>query len=154
MGPCAVSLLSRLLSSPPQWADRGSDVEQPGKRNGLSDELLAEWAARRDELANDDAVHAVVVTVAGEGFCSGGDIPAMVDAVPSVEAFEPGMETVHLVAQSVARFENPLVGAVNGPAYGAGTDMALMCDLRVASERASCNSRAWSAWPPTTSSST
>ena len=108
-------------------------LNRPEKRNALSLELRARIADEVAALAADDAVGSLVVTGAGSAFCSGMDVT------------EFGGDRAHrerLVELSVAAlgavggFPKPTVAAVNGPAVAGGFALALLCDVRVASDSA------------------
>ena len=116
-------------------------LNRPEKKNALSEEMLD---LLRDALqsANDDSqVGCFVITGAGDAFCSGGDLgrrsaeSAAGDPTP-LERRTRLQKVTHKVALAVEQFEKPLIAAVNGAAVGAGMDLALMCDLRVASSSA------------------
>ncbi len=112
-------------------------LNRPERKNALSDEMLS---TLREALlrANDDpAVGCVVITGTGNAFCSGGDLAkrAEQDAAQEPTPLERKMRlqnVTHKVALVIEDFEKPLIAAVNGAAVGAGMDLALMCDLRVA----------------------
>jgi enoyl-CoA hydratase len=102
-------------------------LERPEKRNALTVELcdLLRDAVRS---ATGDGARALVITGSGTSFCSGADL----DAVYS-EAFRDALyDMLHTVAAAPV----PVVAAVNGPAIGAGTQLALAADLRVAAPTA------------------
>ena len=116
-------------------------LNRPEKKNALSEEMLD---LLRDALqsANEDSqVGCFVITGAGDAFCSGGDLgrrsaeSAAGDPTP-LERRTRLQKVTHKVALAVEQFEKPLIAAVNGAAVGAGMDLALMCDLRVASSSA------------------
>ena len=109
-------------------------LNRPEKRNALSIEMRELLAVSLRELAEDGEVGCIVLTGAGSAFCSG------------MDTTEFGGDRRHrerLVAVSVAsfnalgRFPKPAVAAVNGPAIAGGFALALLCDIRVASETAS-----------------
>jgi 2-(1,2-epoxy-1,2-dihydrophenyl)acetyl-CoA isomerase len=109
-------------------------LNRPERLNALSPEMIA---ALRDALLRHDAdagVGAVVLTGAGRGFCSGGDVKRMADAPPIV----PGADAVAIlrekmdVARLLHEIGKPTIAMVNGPAAGAGMALALACDLRIA----------------------
>ena len=116
-------------------------LNRPEKKNALSEEMLD---LLRDALqsANEDSqVGCFVITGAGDAFCSGGDLgrrsaeSAAGEPTP-LERRTRLQKVTHKVALAVEQFEKPLIAAVNGAAVGAGMDLALMCDLRVASSSA------------------
>jgi enoyl-CoA hydratase/carnithine racemase len=113
-------------------------LNRPEKMNAFNKPLLADWLAAMTRCERDAAVRAVVITGAGKAFCSGGDIDEMADRVdaPAAEQKAYLWEHVYPVARAIRDLSKPVIAAVNGAATGAGMDMALWCDLRVAGERA------------------
>lgn len=103
----------------------------PSMRQGLLDAVLE--SERRDD------VRAMVLTGTGRGFCSGGDVKAMNQANESGERRDlnekiaPLRDRVVLAMRDVGK---PVIAAVNGPAAGAGMNIALACDIRIASTTA------------------
>jgi 2-(1,2-epoxy-1,2-dihydrophenyl)acetyl-CoA isomerase len=112
-------------------------LDDPAKANALSPDVLGALAASLDRLATDDAVRVGILTGSGTVFCSGGDTSRMGDARPGPwdkrEYLDRG---VGELARRLTRNDKPLVAAVNGPAVGAGMDLALWCDFRMASRGA------------------
>ena len=100
-------------------------LDRPEYRNAFSTEMLESWADAINRSQRDPEVHVLILTGEGKSFCAGGD---------SMKNFL--QENVHPVAHAVEKLDKPLIAAINGPAYGAGMDMALMCDIRIASDRA------------------
>jgi 2-(1,2-epoxy-1,2-dihydrophenyl)acetyl-CoA isomerase len=90
------------------------------------------------ELAADEAVRVIVITGAGRAFCAGADIGYMKELTASgdVAAFrglvEAGREVVTVIRSTL----KPVIASVNGPAAGGGANMALACDIRIASDKA------------------
>lgn len=104
-------------------------IDRPERRNALSaslcDELRGHLAAERD-------LRAVVVTGAGSAFCAGADLGSRFGSHGEDE-FHPPFERL---LTEVVVYPAPVIAAVNGPALGAGTQLAVACDLRVASPTA------------------
>jgi enoyl-CoA hydratase/carnithine racemase len=117
-------------------------LDAPEKRNAIStfeecDAIVD--AARRVNL--DRSVRAVVLTGAGTAFCAGGDLKAMRDRRGIIEGSHADLREnyrrgVQRLAQALYECDAPTIAAVNGPAIGLGLDVACMCDIRIASERA------------------
>jgi 2-(1,2-epoxy-1,2-dihydrophenyl)acetyl-CoA isomerase len=127
-------------------------MNRPDKLNALSDQMIAGLLEELNRAAHDREVGAVVLTGAGRGFCAGGDIGRMRERneggtagahTQAASAGEQGIQT--RISQlrrseevSLLLHEMPKVtiGAINGPAAGAGLSIALACDLRIASDNA------------------
>jgi enoyl-CoA hydratase/carnithine racemase len=114
----------------------------PEKRNPISGlEMIDALEAAFADADADIAVRCVILTGAGNAFSSGGDIKGMVpggglrDALPAQTRrnYRAGIQRLPLLFQSL---EVPVIAAVNGPAIGAGCDLACMCDVRIAGESA------------------
>ena len=89
----------------------------------------------------DPDVRVVIVTGAGRGFCSGADVRSFrerehTDGNPVVDGRYWLQHSVHRVPLALRTLDKPYIAAVNGPAAGAGMDMASMADIRIASETA------------------
>jgi len=74
-------------------------------------------------------LRAVVITGAGRGFCSG------VDLAPSASVVE-GLTEIHEIIKGITNMEKPVIALINGTAVGGGLDLAMACDIRIASEKA------------------
>lgn len=95
-----------------------------------------------DEANADLDVRAVILTGAGKIFTSGGNVKEMADkegmfGVDARRQRQAYMNGIQRLPRAATRLEVPLIAAINGPAIGAGCDLAMMCDIRIASERAS-----------------
>ena len=114
-------------------------LNRPASLNALSEEMRARLAAALDKVARDASVRVVILTGSGRGFCSGGDIKMLEDLRKHHQsvAFRDFLEAGHRVVRSIRTLPKPVVASVNGPAFGAGMNLALACDLRIASDRAS-----------------
>lgn len=110
-------------------------LNDPKRRNALSGPLVSELVGTFDALENDDAVGAVVVTGAPPAFCAGADLGDL------RTAREPELRAIYEGFLRVARSTLPTIAAVNGPAVGAGMNLALACDVRVAAVTARFDTR-------------
>jgi len=118
-------------------------INRPESRNDISDVAFVEaFEALCAAISRDEELAAIVITGAGKAFSSGGNIK-MMQRREGMFAGDPAAvrEGYRSVIQRIPRFffelELPTIAAVNGPAIGAGCDLALMCDIRLASEKAS-----------------
>ncbi len=116
-------------------------LNRPDKLNALNHELVEELHAALEGIGADNDCRVVVLTGAGRGFCSGLDLtdPNPAQAGGGTEFPRSGMRWQERIANLTARIHRlrqPVIAAVNGPAYGGGFGIALACDIRVASESA------------------
>jgi len=109
-------------------------LQRPEKRNALSIDLRIELADAFGALSQEDEVGAVVLTGAGPAFCSGMDVTQFGGDRAHKEKL---VETSLASFRAVGNCSKPVVAAVNGPALAGGFALALLCDLRIASEDAS-----------------
>lgn len=113
-------------------------LNRPEQRNAFTDTMITEWAEALHEARRDDRVRVVVVTGAGQAFCAGGDLNSIMkwqDADP-ITRKNHLWKGVYRVPFALEELDKPVIAAVNGAAVGAGCDMALMCDMRIASDKA------------------
>ncbi|HEY8449389.1 MAG TPA: enoyl-CoA hydratase-related protein, partial [Bacillota bacterium] len=113
-------------------------LNRPEQRNAFTDVMIREWVEALQEARRDDRVHVVVLTGKDPAFCAGGDLKMIQQwqEAPPLERKNFLWAGVHGVPFALADLDKPVIAAVNGAAIGAGCDMALMCDMRIASERA------------------
>ena len=122
-----------LLSIEPHGEVAVVTLQRPEKRNALSIDLRLELADAFARLANDDGVACIVLTGAGTAFCSGMDTSQFGG---DLEHRRRLVETSTGAFHAVGRCPKPVVAAVNGPALAGGFALALLCDVRIASEQA------------------
>jgi enoyl-CoA hydratase/carnithine racemase len=114
----------------------------PDRRNTITDEHVVTGLEQAVDAVNADrSVRAVILTGAGSAFSAGGNIHEIASGEGMFGGSPYAMASgyrygVQRVPRAMARCEVPVVAAVNGPAVGAGCDLAVMCDLRVASSTA------------------
>jgi len=106
-------------------------VDDPERKNALSPEMVDAIVATVGRLHDDESVGALVVTGAGSVFCSGADLGNLI-ALTAAEGGDP--TEVRAIYDGFLAFRDsplPTIAAVNGPAVGAGMNLALACDVRV-----------------------
>ena len=116
-------------------------LNRPEVRNAINDQMRQELIAAFDWADRTAAVRAVILTGAGKGFCSGGDIGGMrarLQAPQDEVAFNgwTRQKQTHRGIEAIHGCTKPVIAALNGAAFGLGLDMALACDFIVAAEGA------------------
>jgi Enoyl-CoA hydratase/carnithine racemase len=112
-------------------------LDGPDTRNALDAAAAADLVAACERVEHDPAVGAAVITGSGGAFCSGADTHAL-DALrtaPAGRIYE-GLEDLYRAFRRVGQLAVPTVAAIDGPAVGAGVNLALACDLRIVTDRA------------------
>jgi enoyl-CoA hydratase len=128
-------------------------LNRPERMNAISLDMPAELAAAVEEANRDDAVHVIVLTGAGDGFCSGYDLKDFAEAAGEqpgsqlggsagdTQSWDPmadffGMYEITQQFMSLWRSFKPTIARVHGPAIAGGSDIALCCDLVIMAEEA------------------
>jgi 3-hydroxypropionyl-coenzyme A dehydratase len=110
-------------------------INRPDVMNALNKEVITELYRAIDIVGLDDSIKAVIITGTGErSFCAGADIRYVVNINP-IEA-ERYATFVHNLLNKVENLEKPVIAAINGYALGGGCELALACDIRIASSNA------------------
>jgi enoyl-CoA hydratase/carnithine racemase len=116
-------------------------LSRPDAMNAMSPEMIGELAIAAPWLADRAPIRALVVTGEGRAFSAGGDINWFRRGLEDPDAdlvaeVRRGADVLHQAIVDFKRIPYPVIAAVNGPAAGAGFSLALMCDIRIASEAA------------------
>jgi 2-(1,2-epoxy-1,2-dihydrophenyl)acetyl-CoA isomerase len=137
-----------VLLSADDGAVRTLTLNRPEARNALTLELLRALRTAVAEAVDEPDVRSLVLTGAGKGFCAGADVKAWADQGPE-EGDDPWVGEAHRLAVELASAPLPTIALVNGAAVGAGLDLALACDFRVAADlaRFAC-AYTWLGYPP------
>ena len=108
-------------------------LNHPEKRNIIDDRMRADLMEAVTAVRTDPAATALVVTGAGPAFCGGADLPAIFgDDSRSVAALRDDLHTVYASFLALRSLDVPTIAAVRGPAVGAGLNLAMACDIRIA----------------------
>jgi enoyl-CoA hydratase len=110
-------------------------LNNPSERNTLTAPMVDEIVAAMDAIEADDGVGAVVVTGAAPAFCAGANLGNL------AEATDESLGRIYEGFLRIARSPLPTLAAVNGAAVGAGMNLALGCDVRIAARRAKFDTR-------------
>lgn len=113
-------------------------LNRPDKRNAFTTEMLHAWADALAQCQAREDVRVVVLTGTGQAFCSGGDVGA-IQGRAEQSALDRKLslsDRVHRIPRAMEALDKPVLVAVNGVATGAGMDMALMGDIRIAARSA------------------
>lgn len=112
-------------------------LNRPDKHNVINDVMIAELADATDVIEHDSSVRAVILTGSGKSFCAGGDLNWMKAQMTADRATK--IEQSTKLAQMLAGLDElsvPLIGAINGSAYGGGIGMMSVCDATICSQDA------------------
>jgi len=113
-------------------------LNRPEKLNAFTNAMIDRWAEALRESKDDDGVHVVILTGAGRAFCAGGDVGRMGESEQPTPLDHKHYlwKQIHRIPLTLEEMDKPVIAMINGPAVGAGMDMTLQCDLRIASEEA------------------
>ncbi|WGP06483.1 enoyl-CoA hydratase/isomerase family protein [Bacillus subtilis] len=112
-------------------------LDRPRRHNAFTFEMIAAWPEMLCRAQADARVSAIVLTGAGGTFCSGVDLRSLAEVDPTPLSYKEMLtERIHHVALTLERLDKPVIAAMEGKAVGAGLDMALMCDMRIAGRTA------------------
>ena len=110
-------------------------VNDPDRRNAVTESMSAQLRSAVERAESDSSTHAVVVTGAGKAFCAGADLSALGSAA------EDGLLRLYDGFMALANCALPTIAAVNGAAVGAGLNLALAADVRIAGPKALFDTR-------------
>ncbi|MBD0371150.1 MAG: enoyl-CoA hydratase/isomerase family protein [Pyrinomonadaceae bacterium] len=113
-------------------------LDRPEKLNAFIGHMRRDLAEALEQAASDRSVRVVVVTGAGRGFCAGADVAYMAQLMErqDVEEFTRLLGAGRRVITAIRQMTKPVIASVNGVAYGAGFNLALACDIRIAAASA------------------
>ena len=118
-------------------------INRPERRNALHDSATDEMGQAIDDVAADDDIRVLVLTGAGEAFCAGGDLDALQGGAnpgrwvsDNTDDIRRSFQSAQRMILGLQRMEKPVIAMINGPAVGAGFDLACACDIRIASPKA------------------
>ena len=110
-------------------------INRPEALNALNTDVILELSRTIDIIGVDDDIKAVIITGVGEkSFCAGADISYMVNITPIMA--EKYASSAQDVLNKIEKLEKPVIAAINGFALGGGCELAMVCDIRIASSNA------------------
>jgi 3-hydroxypropionyl-coenzyme A dehydratase len=110
-------------------------INRPEALNAMNIDVISELSRTVDILGGDESIKVVIITGSGEkSFCAGADISYMVNIDPITA--EKYASSAQSVLNKIERLEKPVIAAVNGYALGGGCELAMVCDIRIASSNA------------------
>ncbi|HJX91607.1 MAG TPA: enoyl-CoA hydratase [Pyrinomonadaceae bacterium] len=114
-------------------------LNRPEKLNSFIGHMRRDLAEALEHAGSERSVRVVIITGAGRGFCAGGDVEFMAELMErrDSEEFSRILGAGRRVITAIRHMSKPVIAAVNGPAAGAGCNLALACDIRIASTAAS-----------------
>ncbi|BCI87191.1 MULTISPECIES: crotonase/enoyl-CoA hydratase family protein [Mycobacterium] len=134
--------MSTVLDIASNGPTRVWTINLPDVGNAITGkDFIAAFETAVDDANADTSLCAVILTGTGKIFSAGGNVKEMADrdgmfGLDAIDQRHAYIDGIQRIPRALTRLEVPLIGAINGPAIGAGCDLAMMCDVRVASERA------------------
>ena len=128
--------MERFTRTDPEPGVAVLTMSRPEKLNAMDEVWFRELVEVMGSIGVDDGVRAVVLTGSGRAFSAGGDIDMFAGLAGDVTRVRPHLKLVYDAFSAVERCAVPVIGAVNGIAYGGGTELALACDVVLAGESA------------------
>lgn len=122
-------------------------LNRPDSLNAFSEEMVMKWIQALEEVRDNDEIRVVILKGNGKAFCAGGDIKAMTAGKGFFESSEDISSTalarknslwkrIQRIPLLLEEIDKPVIAQMHGYAMGAGLDMALMCDIRIAADTA------------------
>ncbi len=113
-------------------------LNRPDKLNAFIGHMRRDLAEALEHAGSDRTVRVVIVTGAGRAFCAGGDVAFMAELMDrrDAEEFSRILGAGRRVITAIRQMTKPVIASINGPASGAGCNLAFACDLRIASNNA------------------
>ena len=120
-------------------------LNRPERRNALNRQMLKELVEAIEDISGDDEIRVMILTGAGTAFCAGADVDIMSGGDDEEEFGTQKVETLRRsfafraakkIILGLHQMEKPTIAMINGVCVGAGLDLALACDLKIASDKA------------------
>jgi len=109
-------------------------INRPEALNAMNIDVISELSRTVDIVGADEGIKVVIITAGEKSFCAGADISYMVNIDPITA--EKYASSAQSVLNKIERLEKPVIAAVNGYALGGGCELAMVCDIRIASSNA------------------
>ncbi|NIR52412.1 enoyl-CoA hydratase/isomerase family protein, partial [candidate division KSB1 bacterium] len=110
-------------------------LNRPESLNALNEGMITEIGQAMEEVQKNDDVRVLVISGSGNAFCAGGDVRVMKQAVESdtpAKLLKEPLQALNRAASAIRNLPKPVIAAIHGVASGAGFNLALCCDLRIA----------------------
>ncbi|MGE8318512.1 MAG: enoyl-CoA hydratase/isomerase family protein [Comamonas sp.] len=128
--------MSKFIHIDNQGATRIVRINRPERRNAFDLEVRQGLAEAILDARDDDSVKVVVLTGTDGVFCAGGDLKSLTEGERTVYQDRDRIRRLHPWFRELVNLEKPVIAAVDGPAFGAGFNLALACDFVIATDRA------------------